>query len=112
MKKKDGLLCLINNILVGIDAVSYMFYMTIVLMAGVSSAHITYEEEAEIINSISRLSHIGICSAFFVAFIIIVIVSLNHYFHKNKNSTMLKVLCILLVMGFFVLLVRNILLFI
>ena len=112
MKKKDGVYCLINNVLIGIDAVSYMLYMTIVLMAGVSSAHVTYEEEAEIIKSVSRLSHMGIYSAFFVAFIIVVIVSLNHYFYKNKNSAMLKILCVLLTMGFFVLLVRNILLFV
>ncbi len=112
MKKKDGMFLLINNILVGIDAVSYLFYMMIVLMAGVASAHVTHEEEAEIVSSIKRLSNMGFATAIAVAFIIIVLVSLNHYFYKNKNSRMLKLLCILLTMGFFVLFVRNILLFI
>ncbi len=111
MKKKDNLFFLTNNILIGVDAIIYMFYTMTILMAGVSVAYLENTEE-DAVKQVVRLSHYGIGATVAVIAVLIAIVLLNNYFYKNKKLGIVKILTILLTMGFVVIMVRNISIFI
>lgn len=111
MKKNKINYFLVNNVLIGVDTIVYMLYMTIIMMAGVASFFVEYAEN-EVAEKITRLSYMSVAATGFVVFILVVLMLLNHYFYKNKNNAMLKILSILLVMGFVVIAVRTAIMFI
>lgn len=104
--KKNNLISLINNILIGISAILYLLYNNFISIAAMAASFIenTFSET----NTAIEIANIIIYNGLFTIIIFSILTIINYFLSKKSKNKISFIFLILLILTLIVLIIKNI----